>query len=357
MNNTVVVENLKIERDHATIIKDLSLNVEDGEFVVLLGPSGCGKSTLLNAIAGLLEVSSGSINISDRDVTHAEPKDRGLAMVFQSYALYPTMTAYENLAFALKVAGAKKEEIATRVRETANTLQIESLLDRKPHQLSGGQRQRVAIGRALVRQKGVLLFDEPLSNLDTKLRTELRLEIKRLHHKFNNTLIYVTHDQVEAMTLADRIAVMHAGDIEQIGSPMDIYHHPQTRFVAEFIGSPAMNFISGEIDISNSNIEFVCETLRLNISNYQAKTALVKGQAVCLGIRPEALSVHKKQGLYKVDLIEQMGADCVVWCHGLNHHWVAKAQGDFTAEVGASLDIHFDCQQISLFDPVSGQRL
>ncbi|MDN3640144.1 sn-glycerol-3-phosphate ABC transporter ATP-binding protein UgpC [Simiduia curdlanivorans] len=357
MNNTVIVKNLKIERDHTTVIKDLSLTVDNGEFVVLLGPSGCGKSTLLNAIAGLLNVSSGSISISDRDVTHAEPKDRGLAMVFQSYALYPTMTAYENLAFALKVAGAKKAEITARVKETANTLQIESLLDRKPHQLSGGQRQRVAIGRALVRQKGVLLFDEPLSNLDTKLRTELRLEIKRLHHKFNNTLIYVTHDQVEAMTLADRIAVMHAGDIEQIGSPMDIYHNPQTRFVAEFIGSPAMNFIQGHIELGDAKIEFVCETLRLDISNYQAKQPLTQGQAVCFGIRPEALTVGKKSGPYELDLIEQMGADCVVWCHGLNHHWVAKAHGDFTAEVGAALDIDFDCQQISLFDPVNGQRL
>lgn len=357
MNNTVVVTDLQIDRDQSTVINNLSLAVGEGEFLVLLGPSGCGKSTLLNAIAGLLDVSAGKIMISNKDVTHAQPKDRGISMVFQSYALYPTMTAFDNLAFALKVANTPKNEIKTRVLATAKTLQIESLLDRKPHQMSGGQRQRVAIGRALVREKNVLLFDEPLSNLDAKLRTELRLEIKRLHNHFNNTLIYVTHDQVEAMTLADRIAVMHAGHIEQIGAPMDIYNQPKTRFVAEFIGSPAMNFVDGSISLESGTTEFRCGEFRLPLDQYQSVEPLRDQQPACIGIRPEAIQVTQTSGAFQLDLIEQMGADCVVWCRGFDREWVARAESGFTAAQGAELDLAFDCRKISLFEPITGMRL
>ena len=227
----------------------MNLDVEDGEFLVLLGPSGCGKSTLLNCIAGLLDVSDGQIFIKGKNVTWEEPKDRGIGMVFQSYALYPQMTVKGNLSFGLKNAGLPRDEIERRIARTAEILQIEPLLERKPSQLSGGQRQRVAIGRALVRDVDVFLFDEPLSNLDAKLRGELRVEIKRLHQKLANTMIYVTHDQIEAMTLADRIAVMKGGLIQQLDRPQEIYRRPINRFVAGFIGSPGMNFLDGEVAI------------------------------------------------------------------------------------------------------------
>ena len=229
------------------VLKNLDLDIQDGEFLVLLGPSGCGKSTLLNCIAGLMDVTDGQIHIKGKNVTWEEPKDRGIGMVFQSYALYPQMTVRGNLSFGLKTAGMAKDEIAKRVARTADVLQIEPLLDRKPSQLSGGQRQRVAIGRALVRDVDVFLFDEPLSNLDAKLRSELRVEIKRLHQKLANTMIYVTHDQIEAMTLADRIAVMRSGQIQQLDAPQTIYSRPVNRYVADFIGSPGMNFIEGEV--------------------------------------------------------------------------------------------------------------
>ncbi len=229
------------------VLKDVSLDIASGEFLVLLGPSGCGKSTLLSAIAGLDEVQSGRILFDDRDVTKLEPNDREIGMVFQSYALYPTMTARANMAFALRVAGASKAQMDDRVTWAANLLQITHLLDRKPGQLSGGQRQRVAIGRALVRQARLFLFDEPLSNLDAKLRNEMRAEIKALHEKLGATFIFVTHDQIEAMTLATRIAVMNGGIIQQIGTPDDIYRRPATRFVADFVGSPAMSFLDATL--------------------------------------------------------------------------------------------------------------
>ena len=229
------------------VIEALNLDVAAGEFIVLLGPSGCGKSTLLNAVAGLLDISEGEVWISGKNVTWAEPKDRGIGMVFQSYALYPRMSVAGNLSFGLRMAGLPKAEIAARVAGAAKLLQLEPLLDRRPSELSGGQRQRVAIGRALVRHVDVFLFDEPLSNLDAKLRNELRVEIKKLHQSLGNTMIYVTHDQIEALTLADRIAVMKNGVIQQLATPHDIYHRPVNLFVAAFIGSPGMNFVPGTI--------------------------------------------------------------------------------------------------------------
>ncbi len=243
---SVLVKDVSLNFGPVEVLKALNLDVAEGEFIVLLGPSGCGKSTLLNCIAGLLDVSDGQIFINGKNVTWEEPKDRGIGMVFQSYALYPQMTVRGNLSFGLKNAGVAREEIDKSIARTAEILQIQPLLDRKPSQLSGGQRQRVAIGRALVRDVDVFLFDEPLSNLDAKLRSELRVEIKRLHQRLANTMIYVTHDQIEAMTLADRIAVMKGGVIQQLDAPQAIYNRPVNRFVAGFIGSPGMNFIEGE---------------------------------------------------------------------------------------------------------------
>src|SRR5258708_2487542 len=229
------------------VLKDIDLPIEAGDFTVLLGPSGCGKTTLLNAIAGLEDTDSGIIEIDGADVTHREPSKRGIAMVFQSYALYPTMSVRKNLSFGLRVRSVPRQEVARRVGWAAKLLQIDELLDRKPSQLSGGQRQRVAIGRALVQQAKVFLFDEPLSNLDAKLRTETRVELKRLHKELGATIIYVTHDQIEAMTLATRIAVMRAGRIEQYAMPDSLYERPETLFVAGFVGSPAMNFLTGQL--------------------------------------------------------------------------------------------------------------
>ncbi len=243
----VSVRDLDISFGAVKVLQKLNVTAEDGEFLVLLGPSGCGKSTLLNAIAGLLDINGGQIYIGGKNVTWEEAKDRGIGMVFQSYALYPQMTVERNLSFALRVSGVKKDEVEQRVARAAEILQIGPLLDRKPANLSGGQRQRVAIGRALVRDVDVFLFDEPLSNLDAKLRSELRVEIKRLHQRLKNTMIYVTHDQVEAMTLADRIAIMRDGVIQQLADPHTIYNKPVNLFVAGFIGSPGMNFIKGEM--------------------------------------------------------------------------------------------------------------
>src|SRR5918994_2644058 len=249
---SVSVKDLSLNFGNISVLKDLNLDIAEGEFLVLLGPSGCGKSTLLNCIAGLLDITAGQIFIKGKNVTWEEPKDRGIGMVFQSYALYPQMTVRGNLTFGLKNAGVANEEIERRVVRTADILQIQPLLERKPSQLSGGQRQRVAIGRALVRDVDVFLFDEPLSNLDAKLRSELRVEIKRLHQKLANTMIYVTHDQIEAMTLADRIAVMYGGEIQQLDTPHAIYNHPVNLFVAGFIGSPGMNFLEGEMETGSN---------------------------------------------------------------------------------------------------------
>src|SRR5215468_2504496 len=245
---SVLVRDLSLNFGSVEVLKKLTLDVAEGEFLVLLGSSGCGKSTLLNCIAGLLDASEGQIFIKGKNVTWEEPKDRGIGMVFQSYALYPQMSVEKNLSFGLRVAKVPQAEIDKRIARAAEILQIQPLLKRKPAELSGGQRQRVAIGRALVRDVDVFLFDEPLSNLDAKLRSELRVEIKRLHQRLANTMVYVTHDQIEAMTLADRIAVMKSGRIQQLGAPHEIYSRPLNRFVAGFIGSPQMNFFSGELE-------------------------------------------------------------------------------------------------------------
>ena len=277
MTTSVEIKNLDLSFGSVEVLQNLNLDIGHGEFLVLLGSSGCGKSTLLNCIAGLLDVTAGQIHINGTNVTWAEPSERGIGMVFQSYALYPQMTVEGNLTFGLRNAKMPKDKIAKRVKRAAEILQIEPLLKRKPAALSGGQRQRVAIGRALVRDVDVFLFDEPLSNLDAKLRADLRVEIKRLHHSLGNTMIYVTHDQVEAMTLADRIAIMKGGEIIQLATPHEIYNRPVNKYVADFIGSPSMNFLQGDIQANYFNVG------DLRIPRLPGYAFVLKKSAIVLG--------------------------------------------------------------------------
>ncbi|HEY1130425.1 MAG TPA: ABC transporter ATP-binding protein, partial [Roseateles sp.] len=303
----VNIQGLSIKFGQNEVIKGLDLQVREGEFLVLLGPSGCGKSTLLHSIAGLIEVSGGSIHIGGQDMTDAEPSERGIGMVFQSYALYPTMTVEKNMSFGLRVAGTPKPEIARRVNKAAQMLQLTPLLDRKPAQLSGGQRQRVAIGRALVREAGVFLFDEPLSNLDAKLRAELRRELKLLHQNLGSTMIYVTHDQVEAMTLASRIVVMKGGVIQQIGTPAEVYETPANLFVAGFLGAPAVNLVPATVGADGVSLD---GALALRLAAGRVKP----GQQVVLGVRPEHVRLQT-DGRWRaiVEMVEPMGTHQVVW--------------------------------------------
>ncbi|MFC1458368.1 ABC transporter ATP-binding protein [Microvirga arabica] len=358
--STVSVRDVTVAFEAVQVFDGLSLDIQEGEFIVLLGPSGCGKSTLLNAIAGLLDVAEGQIWINGKNVTWEEPKDRGIAMVFQSYALYPRMNVRENMSFGLKMAKTPKPEIEKRVAKAAELLQITPLLDRRPDQLSGGQRQRVAIGRALVRDAAVFLFDEPLSNLDAKLRNELRVEIKRLHARLGKTtMVYVTHDQIEAMTLADRIVVMKEQKIQQIGTPDEIYHRPANLFVAGFVGSPQMNFIKGRIENTGEGLSFLAGNRRLSLSGYPFITAPSSGQDVVLGVRPEHLEISGTgiwQG-FTVDIVEPMGADTVIWCSDAVGSVQVRTSGSRRATPGESVTLHIDPSQVSLFAADSGERL
>jgi multiple sugar transport system ATP-binding protein len=359
---SVAIKDLSLDFGAISVLKDLNLDIEDGEFLVLLGPSGCGKSTLLNCIAGLLDVSDGQIFIKGKNVTWEEPKDRGIGMVFQSYALYPQMSVKGNLSFGLKNAGVPKDEIERRIARTAEILQIEPLLERKPSQLSGGQRQRVAIGRALVRDVDVFLFDEPLSNLDAKLRSELRVEIKRLHQKLANTMIYVTHDQIEAMTLADRIAVMKGGLIQQLGAPQDIYKRPVNRFVAGFIGSPGMNFLEGEVTVRDGAPRFVAEGVDIPLANYRFDNAGAKPGAAVLGIRPEHVVINSGEDWpfatkATVEIVEPMGSDTLVWTTLGRQSFTVRVSSERMPRTGDTVTIGFDPMNTSLFDAASGERL
>ncbi|WP_295968588.1 MULTISPECIES: ABC transporter ATP-binding protein [Pseudomonadota] len=364
----VTLRGLHIALGGRSIIRDLDLHVEPGEFLVLLGPSGCGKSTLLHSIAGLVETSAGSVEIGGRDMTGADPSERGIGMVFQSYALYPTMTVEANMSFGLRIAGMPKDEIRRRVRATADMLQLDALLGRKPGQLSGGQRQRVAIGRALVREADVLLFDEPLSNLDAKLRAELRRELKLLHHRLGATMIYVTHDQVEAMTLATRIVVMRGGEIQQVGAPLDVYERPANRFVAGFLGAPAMSFVDGALDERGG---FAAHGLA--VPPPDGAPARRPGAAV-LGVRAEhvRLASIDEEGAQRgtVALVEPMGSHQVVWirCGAAAEGAAAEGAATLAALVhdpraaaglapGAPVGFAVDAARASLFDPQSGERL
>ena len=309
MSNSVSIKNLSLNFGAVKVLEDLNLDIVDGEFLVLLGSSGCGKSTLLNCIAGLLDVSEGQIFIKDKNVTWLEPKDRGIGMVFQSYALYPQMSVRKNLSFGLRIAGLPAEEIDKRVKRASEILQIEPLLDRKPAELSGGQRQRVAIGRAIVRNPDVFLFDEPLSNLDAELRVQTRVEIAKLHQTLGNTIVYVTHDQTEAMTLADKIVVLRAGLVEQIGSPVDLYEDPDNEFVAGFIGSPRMNFIRAKVSPDGRHLSFG----GIDMPAPSLAAPLAAGASVKLGIRPEHLD--EADGITlgaTAEVIEQLGSTAYV---------------------------------------------
>jgi multiple sugar transport system ATP-binding protein len=349
-----------------TVLDDLNLAIDDGDFLVLLGPSGCGKTTLLNLLAGLLDVTDGRITIGERDVTDLDPKDRGLAMVFQSYALYPTKTVRGNLRFGLVSSRLPREEIDKRVDWAAKLLQIEPLLDRKPAQLSGGQRQRVAIGRALVKNVGVFLFDEPLSNLDAKLRTEMRLEIKNLHTSLRHTIVYVTHDQIEAMTMATRIAVMNGGVIQQFGTPDEIYETPANLFVAGFIGSPAMNLRKGVLAVSVDSREVVLPETRFDVSDYRFAETPRDGTEVILGLRPEHFlppDTHAADaaGRFTVPVryAERTGPDASAFFELDNELLALRVEPSVAARLtpGETVTVAFPRGRANLFDAHTGQRM
>lgn len=334
------------------ILHDVNLDITDGEFVVFVGPSGCGKSTLLRCIAGLEEISSGDLNIAGERVNDRTPKERGIGMVFQSYALYPHMSVYHNMAFGLELAGMPKDQIRTHVTAVAKTLQLDHLLDRKPKALSGGQRQRVAIGRAIVREPKVFLFDEPLSNLDAALRVQMRIEIARLHGELKNTMVYVTHDQVEAMTLANKIVVLNAGRVEQVGAPLELYHRPANTFVAGFIGSPKMNFI--EVETENATDTSVTLKLGDQKMTLARKASELSGKAT-LGIRPEHFTVDGTGDLFiesKVSVVEHLGDQCMLYMEldGMDGPLVAVADGDFMAQKGDVIKLGIPVGRSHLFD-------
>ncbi|MCV3274336.1 ABC transporter ATP-binding protein [Roseobacter sinensis] len=334
------------------VIHGIDLQIEDGEFCVFVGPSGCGKSTLLRMIAGLEETSDGKIAIGTRDVTRMDPSERGVAMVFQTYALYPHMSVEENMGFGLKMNGVPKGEIKEKVQKASDILKLDQYLDRKPKALSGGQRQRVAIGRAIVRGPEVFLFDEPLSNLDAELRVEMRVEIARLHKEIGATMIYVTHDQVEAMTLADKIVVLRLGNIEQVGAPLELYRDPDNKFVAGFIGSPAMNFLAGTVAEGGIEVPGLGRTVAVE-ANLPAA-----GTSVIVGIRPEHIEVQMGQGALKAELSEALGG--VSYLHldtPTGERIIVEERGDERANEGDTVDISFETRRVYVFDAKTEQRI
>ncbi|MDK4712505.1 ATP-binding cassette domain-containing protein [Rhizobium sp. CNPSo 4039] len=358
----VSIRELAIDFGSVSVLKSLNLEIQSGEFIVLLGPSGCGKSTLLNAIAGLTDITDGQIWIGDRNVTWEEPKDRGIGMVFQSYALYPTMTVEGNLSFGLRIAGMPKDEIAQRVDRAVQILQIDPLRKRRPGELSGGQRQRVAIGRALVRDVDVFLFDEPLSNLDAKLRTELRVELKRLHSGLGSTMIYVTHDQIEALTLADRIAVMSGGVIQQFATPKEIYRRPVNRFVAGFVGSPSMNFLSGQVTSNGGVPAFILPDGRaIDLNGYEFSGTPGEGRKATLGVRPEQMQFQPASGRAAslpatFTIVEPMGSDNLIWGQVGSETLSVRIDADEDVALDTEQPVYFQPALASLFGE-DGQRL
>ena len=350
--------------NQAPTLKGIDLDIRDGEFLVLVGPSGCGKSTLLRTIAGLESITDGTLDIGDRRVNDVHPKDRDIAMVFQSYALYPHMTNRRNMAFGLEVRKMPKDEIDRRVNEASKMLGLDEHLDKLPKMLSGGQRQRVAIGRAIVRDPSVFLFDEPLSNLDAHLRNEMRVEIRRLHKKMKTTIIYVTHDQVEAMTLADRIAVLNGGYLQQVGSPLELFQRPDNKFVAGFIGSPAMNFINAEIKEENGNLRkeengkmrVIIDEANSIVLNEEMAKSVKDGQKVILGLRPQdvVLAEGDKSGdlTVTVDVVETLGWESHVHFKLGDLHFLAVLEADKVKNYkdGESVKLHVPMSAIHLFD-------
>ncbi len=341
-------------------VKDVSLAVESREFLVIVGPSGCGKSTLLRMIAGLEEITTGEIWIGNKLANLLPPKDRDIAMVFQNYALYPHMTVFDNMAFGLRLRGYGRREIGSRVRDAAQILGIEPLLERKPKELSGGERQRVAVGRAIVRKPLVFLFDEPLSNLDAKMRVQMRTEIRKLHLRLQTTMIYVTHDQTEAMTMGDRIVVLNKGLVQQAAEPLTIYEHPVNRFVASFIGSPPMNFLQGTIQRVNGQWYFNEGAFKLRIvDDMVAALAPYDGQETIFGIRPEDLydklfiaeAPAESTVTSTVEVVEPMGAEVYLHLKSGRHPFIARVNPQARPEVNQDLDIVFDMGKAHFFDP------
>ena len=348
---TVEIENLQKDFGGHRVVRDLNLSIEDGEFMVLVGPSGCGKSTILRMLAGLEEVTAGTIAIDGRVVNDVEPARRNVAMVFQNYALYPHMTVYKNLAFPLKMRGEKRDAIDRRVRETAAILGIDEMLDRKPKTLSGGQMQRVALGRAIVREPLVFLFDEPLSNLDAKMRVEMRAEIRRLHRDLKTTMVYVTHDQEEAMTMGSRIAVLEGGVLQQAGPPMEVYHRPANRFVASFIGSPAMNFFDGLVREG----VFTAEGISIPCP------AAMEGEAI-LGVRPHDIAAAAggdEEGVFSavVDIVEPLGSETHLHCQAGGTPFLVSLPGHHPFARGDTVRLVCRPGKLHFFDARTGERL
>jgi multiple sugar transport system ATP-binding protein len=340
------------------VIKGVDLSIEHGEFVVFVGPSGCGKSTLLRMIAGLEDITDGELVIGDRVVNHVEPRDRGIAMVFQSYALYPHMTVYDNVGFGLKLARTPKDVRDKKIRDAARILQMEHLLDRKPSQLSGGQRQRVAIGRAIVRQPEVFLFDEPLSNLDAALRVDMRMELSKLHNDLGATMIYVTHDQVEAMTLADKIVVLNGGVVQQVGSPIELYKKPANLFVAGFIGSPKMNFIDVSVQtIAGDSVTIAGKDIS-PVAIPADPDGISVGDTVTLGIRPHELTNAASGSIVgQVVLVERLGNETIVnIALPSGNSWLAVLDGDHSLSIGQSFALAFDASAGIIFDKTGMAR-
>ena len=362
---TLKIEDLSKNFGSTEVLKKINLEIDEGNFLVLLGPSGCGKSTLLNIIAGLETINEGNVFIDDYNVSKVEPKDRNIAMVFQSYALYPSMNVKENMIFGLKQAKTSKDKIKEQLEKVSKFLQVDQLLERKPSQLSGGQRQRVAIGRALVREPRIFLFDEPLSNLDAKLRVEMRREIKKLHQQLKTTVVYVTHDQTEAMSLGTKIAIMNHGVIQQNDTPENIYNKPNNTFVADFIGSPSMNLIKGKLKQTSNIISFVAEgsNLEIPIDNYNFKANdNLNNKEVFFGIRPEHIFFKKLNEndfeiTLRADLSEYIGHEQIMTFDYDNQEILAKFPSTIKTELSKETKLYFDLTQVSLFDAKTEERI
>ncbi|MFB3892637.1 MAG: ABC transporter ATP-binding protein [Phycisphaerae bacterium] len=363
----VVLENVTKEFPGGVqAVKDMTLTIADQEFIVLVGPSGCGKTTTLRMVAGLEEITNGTIRIGERVVNDVPPKDRDIAMVFQNYALYPHMTVYKNMAFALKLRKYPRKEIDQRVQEAAKILGIQALLDRKPKALSGGQRQRVAVGRAIVRKPKAFLFDEPLSNLDAKLRVETRAELKKLHHQLKTTTIYVTHDQEEAMTLGDRIVVMKDGVVQQCGSPLEVYDTPSNQFVAGFVGTPPMNFLQGRLVGDGGGVFFDEGSARIRLPEDKGKAvADHAGKDVWLGVRPEAMGTspigrfggQDNQLQVTLSVVEPLGEKMDLFATTPRHpHVVARVDAQRDLKPGQTITLHLDMRKVHVFEPAKGGK-
>ncbi|GGA78069.1 sugar ABC transporter ATP-binding protein [Brucella endophytica] len=367
----LAIKNLHKNYGNVPILKDINIEIEEGGFLVLVGPSGCGKSTLLNCIAGLEPITSGDISINGKSIAGLHPSQRDIAMVFQSYALYPNMTVAGNIGFGMEIRGVPKAEREKAIKSVAETLQISHLLNRKPSQLSGGQRQRVAMGRALVRNPQVFLFDEPLSNLDAKLRVDMRTEIKRLHHRMKTTIVYVTHDQIEAMTLATKIAVLKDGVLQQFGTPAEIYNSPANIFVADFMGSPAMNLLTAKLEDGPTGLSVSLDRpnggrLSLPVNGAGSKLAAYKGKDVIFGIRPEALTdpdgadrkAHSlAEGDCLIEVVEPAGSDTFAVTHLGGKAVVARLRADANIAVGQTARLAFNLDKAVFFDPKTEARI